>query len=106
MNLLCKIDVGIKAKGDLLRLIQSEIDHKEQTMPTTTEQEVPSEFTPVPWYLVENFPFTRCYVSDFHTSPCRGHNVEFIAEYRSEGSRKFIDQDGTRWRHAVPVTRE
>lgn len=68
-------------------------------------KEIPSEFTPetVPWYLVKNFPFTKCYVSDSVSPPDSGCNVEFIAAFRSDRKRRFVDQDGAGWRYAVPV---
>jgi hypothetical protein len=68
-------------------------------------REIPSEFSPkpTPWYLVKNFPFTRCYVSDSVSPPGKGCKVEFIAAFRLDRKRRFIDHDGAGWRYAVPV---
>jgi hypothetical protein len=68
--------------------------------------EIPSEFTPgpVPWYLVENFPFTKCYVSDNKEFPDKNSREEFISFYNPGSYRKFVDQDGAAWKYAIPIT--
>ena len=67
--------------------------------------EIPSEFTPepVPWYLVENFPFTKCYVSENKEFPDKNSRQEFISFYDPDSYRRFVDQDGAGWMYATPV---